>query len=134
MLAIAETFEAPAPLDGAIRNPSNPHHFMVIKPVIGRARVHIGDRLLADTDDAVWVIEIGQTAYDPRLYVPSRDLLVALDRTDKTTHCPIKGDASYYAVNGEEIGWSYLEPVDFALALTGRFAFWPSRVRIELGG
>ena len=93
-----------------------------------------GGRLLADTTGAVCVIEIGRKAYDPVLYVPADDLTAPLELVERTTHCPLKGDASYYAVGGEEVGWVYKEPFDFAAELAGRHAFWAKKVRIEQGG
>ena len=120
-------------VEGAIRQPGNPHHFMVINPVERRVRIWRGERLIADTRDALWLIEVGRKAYDPVIYVPPEDVVVPLERVDKTTHCPLKGDASYYAVDGAEIGWAYLEPFDFAAVLARRHAFWASKVRIEHG-
>jgi len=131
---MTETLVAVPPVEGAIRNPANPNHFMVIKPVERRVRVFFGERLLADTTGAVWVIEVGRKAYDPVLYIPAVDLRAALDEIDKTTHCPLKGDASYYAIGGEEVGWAYNQPFDFAAEIAGRHAFWAKKVRIELGG
>jgi uncharacterized protein (DUF427 family) len=131
---MTETLAAVPPVEGAIRNPANPNHFMVIKPVGRRVRVFFGERLLADTTDAVCVIEIGRKAYDPVLYIPADDLQTPLEEVDKTTHCPLKGDASYYAVDGEEVGWAYNQPFDFAAALARRHAFWARKVRIEQGG
>lgn len=130
----ATTQNAAPPVEGAIRNPANPNHFMVLKPVDGRVRVFAGKKLIADTIDAVCVIEIGRKAYDPVVYVPSEDIAAQLQRTEKTSHCPLKGEAGYYAIDGEEIGWSYVQPFEFADQLAGRHAFWASKVRIELGG
>ncbi|MCZ6772494.1 MAG: DUF427 domain-containing protein [Proteobacteria bacterium] len=125
--------ESVPPVDGAIRNPSNPHHFMVIKPIDRCVRTFIGETLIADTTDAVRVIEIGKNAYDPLVYVPAADLTQRLEETDKISHCPLKVDAVYFAIGGEEIGWSYVAPFDFANQLAGRLCFWPSKVRIEEG-
>jgi len=106
---------------------------MAIKPVERRVRIYAGDLLLADTTDAVRVIEIGKTAYDPVLYVPAADVSASLEPLDRSTHCPIKGDASYFALKGEEIAWSYENPIDFAEGLAGRRAFWAFKVRTEEG-
>ena len=77
MSAQAVTEESIPPVEGAIRNPSNPHHFMVIKPIPRKVRVFIGDRLIADTTEAVRVIEIGRSVYDPVVYFPADDLMDA---------------------------------------------------------
>lgn len=114
-----------------VRNPANPDHFMVIEPVDGRVRFFMGERLIAASDAGLRVREVGRKAYDPVLYVPARDLAVALQPTARTTHCPLKGDAAYYALHGLEISWSYTTPFDFAGALAGCHAFLPAKVRVE---
>lgn len=119
---------------GAIRDPSNPNHFMVARPVAQRLRIFLGARMLAETKNALCLIEVGRKAHDPVYHVPPEDLRVPLDKTDRTTHCPLKGDASYFALGGEEVGWAYLAPFEFAAVLAGLHAFWASKVRIELGG
>jgi len=116
-----------------IHNPAEVRHFMAIKPVERRVRVFSGEILLADTSNAVRVIEVGHALYDPVLYIPPDDVHIKLDRIEKSTHCPLKGDAIYYALEGEEIAWAYPTPFDFARDLTERIAFWASKVRIEEG-
>lgn len=117
----------------AIRNPENPDHLMVIKPVSRRIRILAGDTLLADTTSAIRVMEVGRSVYDPVIYVPEADIRADLEPVDKSTHCPIKGDASYRSHSGEEIAWTYDNPLDMAASLAGHYAFWPSKVRIIEG-
>jgi len=119
--------------DNAIRNPANDAHFMVIKDVSRRIRVYRGDTLIADTRSALRVIEFGKSVYDPVVYVPAADLKVTFQTVEKSTHCPIKGDAGYVSLAEEEIGWIYRDPIDFARRLTGHYAFWPDKVRIVEG-
>lgn len=126
------TFDV-SPIEGAIRNPGNPHHFMVLKPVKGSVSIFHGEDLLARTTNALRVIEISKKAYDPTLYIPAKDVVVALEKIDKNSHCPLKGEASYYAYEGEEIAWSYTEPYDFADGLAHHYAFWSSKIWIEEG-
>lgn len=52
-----------------------------------------------------------------------------------TTHCPWKGEASYYTlvVNGREnrdAAWYYAEPKPAAKAIKGHIAFWKG---VEIG-
>jgi len=122
-----------SPVEGAIRNPGAPNHFMVIKPIDQRLRIYSGETLLADTTSALRVIEIGKTAYHPVVYIPAAALQVSLSPSDKTTHCPLKGDASYFSFEGEEISWSYTSAFEFADALSDHHAFWASKVRIVEG-
>jgi len=79
------------------------------------------------------VMEIGKSVYDPVIYVPEADLSAEFDRVEKSTHCPIKGDASYISLGGEEIGWAYKTPIDMAERLAGHYAFWPAKVRVVEG-
>ncbi|MCX2725498.1 DUF427 domain-containing protein [Roseibium salinum] len=126
------TLESPA-LDEAIRNPDNPSHLMVVKDVPRRIRVYAGDKLLADSTNALRVIEFGKSLYDPVIYVPEADLTASFKTVDKTTHCPIKGDASYVALGGEEIGWVYKEPDAKTDRIAAHYAFWPGKTRLVEG-
>ncbi|WP_428646715.1 DUF427 domain-containing protein [Roseibium sp.] len=127
------TAQASTAFDDAIRNPDNPDHLMVIKDVPRRIRVYAGDTLLADSRNTLRVMEIGKSVYDPVVYVPEADLTCTFETTGKSTHCPIKGDASYIAFGGEEIGWVYKEPIPMAARLAKHYAFWPARVRVVEG-
>jgi len=121
------------PVEGAIRNPGNPHHFMVLKPVKGIVSIFLGEDLLARTTNALRLIEIGKTVYDPTLYIPAKDVVISLGEIEKNSQCPLKGQASYYEYEGEEIAWAYTEPYDFADGLKDHFSFWTSKVWIEEG-
>ncbi|WP_193184927.1 DUF427 domain-containing protein [Nisaea sediminum] len=131
-MSATETRPPPAPVDGAIRNPANPDHFMVLQPVKRRVRVYFRDTLVADSRDALRVIEIGKKAYEPRLYVPPSALKVPLEKLEKATHCPLKGEADYFALDGREIGWAY-RAYGFAAALDGLHSFWGDDMRIVEG-
>ena len=121
-----------------IHNPDEPRHFMRVKPVRGRVRIRLGDRVLAESGAAVRVIEAGRDLYDPVLYLPRADVAATLSRTGKRTFCPLKGHASYFdlmaddgAVAAPEIAWSYEETLDFAESLTDLVAFDAARVTVE---
>ncbi len=117
-----------------IHRPGAPAHMMRIKPAGRRVTVRLGDAVLGSSDAALRVIEIGRDVYDPILYLPRADVSVALVETARTTHCPLKGDTSYYDVEGaREIAWSYTRPLPFARALEDHVAFDPARVTAEEG-
>lgn len=122
-----------AAFENAIRNPANPNHLMVIKPAGRRIRIYTGDILLADTENALRILEIGRRVYDPVVYVPEADLSCEFGLSDKSTHCPIKGDATYVSLNGEELGWVYKNPIETTRQLANHYAFWPGKVRIVEG-
>jgi len=63
-------------------------------------------------------------------YFPAESIDRTYFRESKThTHCPWKGEASYYdvVVDGEineDAAWHYPEPKEAAAAIKGRIAFW----------
>lgn len=116
-------------VEGAIRNPGNPNHFMVAQPIDRRVRLYKNGTLVADSSRALRVIEIGKSVYEPRLYIPRDDVVPDLVETDKITHCPLKGDASYYTIDGTEMAWGYTT-LDFAKVLDGHVSFWTDDLRI----
>lgn len=117
----------------AIHNPDEPRHFLRAKPVPRLIRVRRGDCLLAESQNALRITEMSRDVLDPVFYLPKADILVPLNPVaGKTTHCPLKGDASYYTVpDGAEIAWSYETPLDFMSVITGLVAFYPDHVIVE---
>ena len=120
-------------VENVIRNQNNAEHYMSIQPVGRTVKIFTGDTLLMETQGAMWLQEIAKAVYPPMIYVPKSDLAQKLDPVDKTTHCPLKGDASYHSYNGQEIAWSYDLPLGDANDLADMLCFWPDRVRIEIG-
>ncbi len=112
---------------------------MRIKPVHSRVRIRLGDTVLADSSRAVRLLEVGRDFYDPMIYVPLQDVAAALEPVaNHTSHCPLKGEASYLSVAGwtpdhakDYLAWSYAEPLGFARELAGLIAFNPAHVSIE---
>ena len=53
-----------------------------------------------------------------------------LVRTSHPTHCPFKGDASYFSFKSgpENAVWSYEQPYDELVAIKERLAFYPDKV------
>lgn len=121
-----------AAVQGAIRNPANAAHFMVVKPVEQPVEIYVDGEPVAKSTRALRVIEIGKQAYEPRVYIPEADVTAKLAKTERTTHCPLKGDASYYALRGSEVAWRY-ETFDFADVLTGHLSFSADNLRITEG-
>ena len=116
-----------------IARPTVPQHFMVLKPASKRVLVRSVDgTLLAESLTATRLIESGKTIYDPVWYFPPDSIHVALERQLGTTHCPLKGDASYFSALGiESIAWSYETPLDFSLPIKGLIAFYGDKVIVE---
>jgi len=114
-----------------------PNHRISTKPASVRVQVKFKGEVIADTRDAVALEEAmsGSTVAPIVYYLPRKDVKMArLDRTAHHTHCPFKGDASYYSLkNGPENAvWSYEQPYDEMSAIKERLAFYPDRVEITV--
>jgi uncharacterized protein (DUF427 family) len=63
-------------------------------------------------------------------YFPPEDIVGELfEPSDTSSHCPWKGDASYYTVvaggkSNEDAAWFYAEPYDAAKDIKDYVAFW----------
>ncbi len=83
------------------------------------------------------VIELREGDYAPVLYVPRADLAMAFfDKTATSTHCPHKGDASYYTLQAKsgpisDAAWSYETPKAGLEQIAGHLAFYPEKVTVE---
>jgi uncharacterized protein (DUF427 family) len=110
-----------------------PEHAITIEPVGRRIVVRAGDRVVADTTQALTLREAG---YRPVHYIPIKDVDQASLRTSPSlTYCPYKGDASYYSIDGsdgeiEDAIWTYEHPYAAVEAITGHLAFYADRVDI----
>jgi uncharacterized protein (DUF427 family) len=97
----------------------------------GRARILIGDDVIADTGQAALLSETG---YPVRAYIPREDIDASIEPSEKTSFCPFKGDASYWTVAGiENVAWSYEEPKAGVEEIRGKLAFYPDRVTVDIG-
>jgi uncharacterized protein (DUF427 family) len=72
-------------------------------------------------------------------YVPFDDVVQAsLTRTDTSTYCPYKGEASYYSVTTaagdtvEDVIWTYDDPYPAVGAIAGHVAFYPDKADISV--
>ena len=112
-----------------------PDHPITITPNPKRLRVIFAGQVVAETSRA---LTLQEASYPPVQYIPREDADPALlRRTERSTHCPYKGDASYYSIeaNGrraENAIWSYESPFPAMQQIAGHLAFYPDRVdRIE---
>jgi uncharacterized protein (DUF427 family) len=115
-----------------------PQHRVETRPASVRVRVTYQGEVIADTSDAVELHESfgeGKKTVAPVVYyVPRNDVrLDRLVRSSHRTHCPFKGDASYYSVAGgaDNAVWTYETPYDEMLAIKERLAFYPDKFRVE---
>jgi uncharacterized protein (DUF427 family) len=93
--------------------------------------VRIAGEVVADTGHAL-LLEEG--ALPPVFYVPRGEVRMQhLVPSATTSHCPFKGDASYFsAARGPtDVAWSYETPLPAAAAIAGHLAFYPDKAEIE---
>lgn len=110
-----------------------PDHPITVTPAARRWRALFRGHVIADSADA---LVLKEAAYKPVVYFPRADVTMEfLARTERSTHCPYKGDAAYYtiAMDGEvseNAVWSYETPYPAMTTIAGRLAFYPDRVEL----
>lgn len=110
-----------------------PDHPITIEPARNRWRALYAGHVIADTADALILRE---ASLPPVVYFPREDVgMEYMARTERTTHCPYKGDAAYYtlAMDGqiaENAVWTYERPFPAMDAIAGRLAFYADRVEV----
>jgi uncharacterized protein (DUF427 family) len=110
-------------------------HPITIEPTNGRVRVRVNGQLVADTDAA---LQLKEASYHAVQYVPFSDVAQnVLTRTDTSTYCPFKGDASYYSVTAagdtvDDVVWTYDHPYPAVAAIAGHVAFYPDKAEVSV--
>lgn len=108
-----------------------PDHPIDIKPLPGRVVVTAGGRVIADSRRA---LVLQESTYPAVHYIPREDAdMTLLTRTAHSTHCPYKGDASYYSIaaageRGANAVWTYETPHEAVASIASHLAFYPDRV------
>ena len=97
-----------------------------IRKAPGTWTVRAGGAVLGESENA---LELAEGDYAPVIYFPREDIAMAfLDRTDESSHCPHKGDASYYSVVTKSTtlanaAWSYEDPKGDVAEIKDHLAF-----------
>ena len=103
-------------------------------PQPGVARVWLGDLLLAESSNALRVLE---TDHVERLYLPETDVrLELLEENPHHSVCPFKGQADYWSLTAsqppvEDVFWTYREPFPEVSGLKGFLGVYHEKVRVE---
>ena len=94
-----------------------PAHLLLLDPVDKRVRLVVDGTVVVDTRRARMLHE---SQLLPRWYVPADDVSPGLlEPTGTCTHCPFKGDASWWTLRvGDvelvDVAWAYPEPLEQA--------------------
>jgi uncharacterized protein (DUF427 family) len=108
-----------------------PDHPITIARNTNRVRVTFHDQVIADTTRA---LTLREASYPPVQYIPRADAAMDLLKpTAHASHCPYKGDASYFTIaaggkSAENAVWSYEKPFPTMAEIAGYLAFYPNRV------
>jgi uncharacterized protein (DUF427 family) len=108
-----------------------PDHPISIEPHSSRVVVSVAGRVVADTREALTLCEAHYPAVH---YIPRKDVdMTVMVRSDRTTYCPYKGDASYFSIpaGGErsiDAVWSYEMPYTAVAGIKDYLAFYSDRV------
>lgn len=81
-----------------------------------------------------------ETGYPDRWYIPRGDVVAKLDASDTTSHCPFKGDSTYWSARLADgtvltdAAWSYEDPRSDVLDTAHELSFWSDAVTVEVDG
>jgi uncharacterized protein (DUF427 family) len=108
-----------------------PDHPISIDADPARVVVTVGGKVIADSGKA---LTLREASYPPVQYIPIADVDPALIvRSEHSSHCPYKGDASYYSIpaGGDRSNnaiWVYETPHPAVALIKDHVAFYPDRV------
>jgi len=108
-----------------------PDHPITIERNPKRVVVRFAGRTIASSHQA---LALREASYPAVQYIPRADVdMTLLARTDHSTHCPYKGDASYFSIRAEgrdaaNAVWSYEAPFSAVSEIKDHVAFYPNRV------
>ncbi|MEM8979285.1 MAG: DUF427 domain-containing protein [Pseudomonadota bacterium] len=96
--------------------------------------VRAGGAVLGESKAA---LELVEGDYPAVIYFPREDLGMAFfDASSTTSHCPHKGDASYFDIVAKsgpikDAAWSYEAPHEAVSAIKDHIAFYTNKVAVE---
>ena len=108
-----------------------PGYEIRFEPCTKRVRVEFNGQWVADSSRA---IVLHETRASPMHYFPAEDVRMDyLEKTQHHTHCPFKGNASYWTLNvdgkiAENAAWAYEEPYAEASPIRGFLSFYRSKI------
>ena len=107
-----------------------PDHPITISRNNKRVRVTFAGKTIADTTHA---LSLKEASYPAVNYVPRADAdMSALTRSEHASHCPYKGDASYFTISVDgrsaaDAVWTYEEPYPAMAEIKDHLAYYPDR-------
>ena len=115
-----------------VAHPRDPFHRIDIVHSSRHVSVERDGAVLAESTSPYMLFE---PPLPVRYYLPPTDVSLDLLTPSEThTYCAYKGQASYWLLDGEEIAWTYREPLREAAEVTDRIAFFNERVTLVVDG
>ena len=111
--------------------PPPPGQALYMEPCLKWVRVVLGGETIADSRRTLLLSESG---HQPMYYFPPEDVRSDLfEPSDRHTHCPKKGEASYHSIRvGDRFekaaAWYYPEPLEGAAPIKDLIAFYWDRM------
>jgi uncharacterized protein (DUF427 family) len=108
-----------------------PDHPITVTPNPRRVRVSFNGKVVAESSRA---LSLKEASYPAVQYIPRADAdMSVFARTDHQSHCPYKGDASYFTLevdgkSAKNAVWSYEQPFPAMVEIKEHLAFYPDRV------
>ena len=108
-----------------------PDHPITIEANLARVTVSVAGRVVADTRRA---LTLREASYRPVQYIPRKDVaMTLLEPSEHRTHCPYKGDCTYYSIplggpRAVNAVWISEAPYEAVAAIKDHVAFYPDRV------
>ncbi len=100
---------------------------ITIRKAAGNWTVRAGGAVIGESTAA---LELSEGEMAPVIYFPRGDIATAfLDDSDHSTHCPHKGDATYFSIvtksqTIKNAAWSYEAPLADVAAIKDHIAFY----------
>lgn len=108
-----------------------PDHPITVEPTDETVTVVFNGKTIATSSNT---LKMQESTYKPVYYMPLADVDPAvISRTSHSTHCPYKGDASYYSVtvgieSAENAIWTYEDPYDAVAEIKDHVAFYGDKM------
>lgn len=112
------------------------HTPFTIEPYPNQVAIKLDGYTLASSQHSLLLIE----TYAPDIYIPFGDIdMQYMTRTDNHSHCPRKGDASYWTAKpsasvATNAMWAYQKPLPACSALAGHASFDFSKIETYVDG
>lgn len=108
-------------------------HYCVVGDYNRKLTFSYQGEVIATTVKAKLLKEVGKSVYDQVFYIPKEDLVMDIaSEPERNSHCPIKGDASYWMPKAGKtnnyFAWSYENALSMSRKIEGYIAFNPEYI------